>query len=120
MPYIKPEDRKKLDADIQILSTNVNTVGDLNYVFSRLAAIFLLQKGLNYENINAVAGVFDAAGKEFYRRVAVSYEQIKIYENGDVPEYSEIAGRNAFAKNKIVASRLAETMAKDFYDKAST
>lgn len=94
MPYISKARRDFLDKQIESLTTLTTTVGELNYIFSRLAARFVLDtgKGITYDCINAVMGVFSAAQAEFYRRVAVPYEQGKIEENGDVHEYEYING----------------------------
>lgn len=93
MPYVKPvPNREAIDPHIQPLSENINDVGDLNYAMTRLALRFILAKGLNYEQINATMGVFLAAVLEMYRRVGVPYEKLKIFQNGDVPEYTELNG----------------------------
>jgi hypothetical protein len=38
----------------------------------------------DYRRINEVMGALECAKQEFYRRVAVPYEDKKIKENGDV------------------------------------
>lgn len=90
MPYIKPDDRKAIDMGVEMLSEHIKNVGDLNYAITRLAARYLLSKGLCYEQINAVAGVLQKVAAEFDDRVTRSYEDLKIFENGDIPEYSQI------------------------------
>jgi hypothetical protein len=40
--------------------------------------------GLSYQTINDIVGALEGAKLEFYRRVAVPYEDKKIIENGDV------------------------------------
>jgi len=76
MPYIKKEDRDNL--------TSPNNVGELNYMMSILAIDYLKNKGLSYSTINDIIGVFECAKNEFYRRVAVPYEEEKIKTNGDI------------------------------------
>jgi hypothetical protein len=87
MPYIKPEDRINKDGPISELAKVIKTPGDLNYVFSCLAAEYFLRNGGRYQQINDVEGVFAAASKEFYRRIAVPYENKKIQETGDLKQY---------------------------------
>lgn len=89
MPYIKQEDREKLDQGIDQLCDMIGTdpAGKLNYIFTRL----LLNKfGINvdprYNNINNAIGVLECAKLELYRRVA-EYERVKSKENGDVAEF---------------------------------
>ena len=92
MPYIDEASRRSLDPHIESLAAHLvsGTVGDLNYTITRLAAKFLLYKGLKYENINAVAGVLQKVLAEFDARVTRPYEKEKILQNGDIPEYAEI------------------------------
>ena len=92
MPYTADADRTPLNPRIDALAEKVSpgTVGDLNYTITRLAAKFLLYKGLKYENINAVAGVLQKVLAEFDARVTRPYEKEKILQNGDIPEYAEI------------------------------
>ena len=40
--------------------------------------------GPHYQTINDILGALEGAKMEFYRRVAVPYEQEKILDNGDV------------------------------------
>jgi DNA primase large subunit len=91
MPYIQPSDRKPIDPCVESLSEQLETVGDLNYAITRLATKFLLAKGLNYEEINAVAGVLQKVAAEFDVRVTRPYEELKIWQNGDIPEYKQIS-----------------------------
>jgi hypothetical protein len=90
MPYIADPNRETLDPFIEELSQYIENTGDLNYVVTRLALKHLLSLGLNYGNFDAVIGVFLCAQAEMYRRVGAVYEELKIKQNGDVPEYSQI------------------------------
>ena len=84
MPYIKKDDRKVFDECLYELSNTIWTEGDLNYCISTLLHLYLRREGLCYSNINGLMGVLECAKNEFYRRVAVPYEDKKIFENGDV------------------------------------
>jgi hypothetical protein len=82
MPYIKQEDRVRLDPlDGDSMP---RTPGELNYIFSWYIEDYVAGNGLSYQTINDVLGALDGASKEFYRRIAAPYEDQKIKENGDV------------------------------------
>jgi hypothetical protein len=93
MPYIKQKDREELDKGYGLIpseETGVSTAlvpespGEMNYLFTRIALIYAKTHGVNYQTINDVLGALEGAKNEFYRRVAVPYEDKKIKENGDV------------------------------------
>lgn len=86
MPYIKQEDRDILASLDGPLSYSV-TPGELNYEITLLLDEYIRNNGLKYQKINDCLGALEGAKLEFYRRVAVPYEEIKLCENGDV--YSE-------------------------------
>ena len=90
MPYIKPEYREKIDSHLQPLAEELLSVGDLNYAITRLVCMFLISGGLHYEEINAVAGVLQKVTAEFDVRVTRPYEELKIFQNGDIPEFNKI------------------------------
>lgn len=83
MPYIKREKREELwEVDFNW----PDTPGELNYMFSQLARNYCDSKGLSYQTINDIVGALEGAKLEFYRRVAVSYEEEAIKRNGDLYE----------------------------------
>lgn len=85
MPYIKQEDREVLfQQESDGIPMQPQTPGELNYVFTLFAKQYFAQKGRNYQAINDIVGALESCKLEFYRRVAVPYEDIKIKENGDV------------------------------------
>ena len=57
--------------------------GNMNYIFTKLLKQCY---GDSYAEINDALGVISAVQLEFYRRVAVPYEDQKIYDNGDVDD----------------------------------
>ena len=79
MPYIRMEDRVRLEEFGQVLTT-----GELNYSITQLLLEYLNYNKLSYQTINDIVGVLEGAKQEFYRRVAVPYEESKIRTNGDV------------------------------------
>ena len=89
MPYIKPTDRDRLDCHIYHLGSEIETVGELNYAVTRLALCLLKRLGLNYSNISNIVGTLALVPVEIGRRLVSRYEDKKIAESGDVPEYGE-------------------------------
>jgi hypothetical protein len=112
MPYIKEDRRKNLDECIDVmvkcLKSNVpndniknpwsdsqnrgilnqellDICGDINYTFSRILGGVM--GDVSYPKIAVITGVLENIKQEFYRRVAVPYENQKINENGDIREY---------------------------------
>ena len=77
MPYIVKERREA----VQTLGPT--TPGELNYALTGVINQYLDGR-LAYQLINDVLGALEGAKLEFYRRVAVPYEDKKIEENGDV------------------------------------
>jgi hypothetical protein len=112
MPYIKEENRKKLDNCIEemmkCLRYNVTVsefssilykeklnneellsiCGDINYTFSRILAGIM--GDVSYPKIAIITGVLENIKQEYYRRVAEIFEDHKILANGDIKEYKHI------------------------------
>ncbi len=92
MPYIKEAAREKIltkhidDRCVshQIQIDHIQTAGELNYAITEIIKSYFERKSGNYQAINDVVGALEGAKIEFYRRVAVPYEDEKIEENGDV------------------------------------
>lgn len=78
MPYIEAWQKEEL-----LYGHAPSTVGELNYCITRLIRDYY-NVNPRYQSINDVVGALEAAKMEFYRRVAVPYEDQKIRENGDV------------------------------------
>ena len=81
MPYIKKEDRLRLDKWID--ESGALTEGELNYVFTRLLLNSNPQER-HYKDWNALIGVLEACKLEFYRRRVAPYEDDAIKRNGDI------------------------------------
>ena len=94
MPYINSQDRPTLDQNIQdiVLSLKdiqgnlVDRAGPLNYTITRICS-GLMEK-VSYKDICVLTGVLENVKQELYRRAASPYEDLKIYDNGDVVEYA--------------------------------
>lgn len=78
MPYVAPLQRDQLE------TRPPSTAGELNYAITRLCLSYLHGRPGSYADLNEVVGVLECAKQEFYRRMAVPYEDRKIEENGDV------------------------------------
>ena len=102
MPYIKEEERAELDGSIDQLIKTIHNIkhsldnphdfsiylGRINYCFSRV--IGGLIGSPSYTKVAMITGVLENVKQEFYRRVAESYEDKKIVENGDIKEYKRL------------------------------
>ena len=93
MPYIKTEDRKKVDDQINELilaiseadPTGHDVDGFVNYSFTRIIHhLYDLVNRPTYKKSNAAMGVLGCIAQELYRRKVAPYEDTKIIENGDV------------------------------------
>lgn len=81
MPYITKDEKTNFRDPYR----EPETVGQLTYVLTRAALQFKAKHGrLKFVTIALVMGAFFCAALEFYRRVAVPYENAKMAENGDV------------------------------------
>ena len=102
MPYIAPEHRKDLDELIDRLAERIvgksqaagydaAFAGLLNYTCTRLALKIVRQQfgPLRYWQIAMITGVFKNVADEFYRRLAVPYEDRQMAMSGDVDLYQE-------------------------------
>ncbi len=79
MPYLSEADKAALEA-----RESFEKAGELNYVITTFCIDYIQSKGLSYATINDIVGALESAKLEFYRRVAVPYEEQKKFENGDV------------------------------------
>lgn len=69
---------------------------ELNYVICRLIDRYIADAGLRYPTLQAIDGALDLAKAEFQRRVVEPYEQMKLFDNGEVfihayPELMKLA-----------------------------
>lgn len=91
MPYVKQVRRDAIlertitDSGVshRINLAEIITAGELNYAITEIVKAYY-KGGQSYQGINDVVGALEGAKLEFYRRVAVPYENDKIKENGDV------------------------------------
>lgn len=78
MPYITNVDKE------HVALHGPKTSGELNYEITQLIANYWYTSTRKYQTINDIMGALEGAKLEFYRRIAVPYEDKKIVENGDV------------------------------------
>lgn len=79
MPYIDFRARDRLEDG----ASTPTSPGELNYLITKIVVDYYDSMG-GYQRINDVLGALEGAKLEFYRRVAVPYEDQKMKENGDV------------------------------------
>jgi len=102
MPYITKLDREQLDPVItqlhkQIVNMEVddcdtNTEDNINYVITRLIQmVYGDSTSTNSANINEAMAVLECAKQEFYRKVAVPYQDQREFENGSIERFIDPA-----------------------------
>lgn len=79
MPYVEDDVRHALE-----MGASMETPGELNFKITMLIREYQQERSLSYQTINDILGALEGAKLEFYRRVAVPYENAKMAENGDV------------------------------------
>ena len=83
MPYIGPEAKIKLAADLDA-GLGPETAGELVFILTQLCTAYIHRHGHGFAILNNVIGALECTKLEFYRRVAAPYEDRKCAENGDV------------------------------------
>lgn len=102
MPYISLNHRQALDPlidklalkivhEAQMLEYDAAFAGLLNYTCTRLALKVVRQQfgAMRYWIIAILTGTFKNIADEFYRRIAVTYENRQIDKSGDVDLFQE-------------------------------
>ena len=82
MPYILQAARSRIHSNDYPNNLPVNS-GELNYAITCILMNYFINHEKLYATINDVLGALEGAKLEFYRRVVVPYEDIKMKENGD-------------------------------------
>lgn len=102
MPYIAPQHRQTLDPLIDQLAGQIIReallldydgafAGLLNYACTRLALKIVRQQfgAMRYWLIALLTGTFRNIADEFYRRIAIPYENRQMENSGDVDLYRD-------------------------------
>lgn len=84
MPYIKQDQRARLDPHLEALAEHVATEGELNYCMYKLSCLLIAKIGESYTNYSLCSSAMEHAKLEWYRRRVAPYEDKKIAENGDI------------------------------------
>ena len=85
MPYIDDELKQKLNPlHPDWKAGRIDSAGELTYLLTLPAIAYLSQHKLKFLTICIIMGSFFCAALEFYRRVAVPFEEGKKRLNGDV------------------------------------
>ena len=89
MPYIDENERDKFEKDLNQISHNILTMGEMNYCISTMVSNFLerideIEGKVGYHHYNQLIGVLECAKLELYRRLIAPYEDVKIIDDGDV------------------------------------
>lgn len=88
MPYITQADRERYKEPMRqlrkIIQAGGITNGDLNFLMTLLALLYVERHGESYNTLSDAIKAFECAKLEFYRRKVVPYEDKKIDQNGDI------------------------------------
>jgi hypothetical protein len=89
MPYIRKDDRERLDSTIDSLIVAINSNGepavgdgDVNYAITRIIDYFYNKP--SYAIMARGIMTLECAKQEFYRKVIAPYEDEKAKKNGEV------------------------------------
>jgi len=90
MPYIPDKYKEEMADAINELFMFIESKGDLNYAICELVGKVILETGVSYTNMSEKIDAVHDAETELRRRLLDAYEDIKIFENGDVPSFTKI------------------------------
>ena len=87
MPYIKPDDRERIIAQLRL--PQMANPGTLNYVLTKVCQRYLECRAgatgeYRYQHFNDIVGAMECCKLELYRRLIAKMEDKKCAENGDV------------------------------------
>jgi hypothetical protein len=82
MPYIGQFRRDIFDPNIEYILQSLSTIGELNYVITKLLLGYFPEN--SYQEYNAKVGLLECVKQELYRRVITPFEEEKRKLNGDV------------------------------------
>lgn len=93
MPYIKDKDKQEMSNAIEDIKAFIISKGDLNYAICELVGRVILEGKISYTKISEWIDAVHDAEEELRRRLLNPYEDIKMFENGDVPSFTGILER---------------------------
>ncbi|KKM04631.1 hypothetical protein LCGC14_1762260 [marine sediment metagenome] len=86
MPYIKKEDRERIDELVEQLANMIRGIGHVNYAITKFLHTIIQGDEVDYALLNAMIGVLECAKLELYRMVVAKYEDKKRMKNGPVSD----------------------------------
>jgi len=84
MPYIKKEQRERLEYKVNRLSDSIESKGELTYAIYRLTVDYIAKLGRNYHDISEGISSLCDAEFELRRKILSPYEDEKERENGTI------------------------------------
>ena len=87
MPYIKKEAREFYDSEINAITSKLKNISLIKAIGRFVYIIYKIALGITQKHFWCMAMIIGGmlcAILEYYRRVVVKHEKIKIEENGDV------------------------------------
>ena len=93
MPYIEDKDKHEMSDAIGDLFMWIHSKGDLNYAICELVGRLILHGDVSYTKMSEWIDAVHDAETELRRRILDPYEDIKIFENGDVPSFIRIMNK---------------------------
>lgn len=78
IPYITKERRKYVDR------YGPENLGDLAYWIYKGCCQYEAENPVCFDTLSSIVGVLECVKSEYYRRIIVPYEKIKMEQNGDV------------------------------------
>lgn len=100
MPYIEDKDKREMSPAIADLVMWIHSKGDLNYAICELVGRLISENALSYTKMSEWIDAVHDAEAELRRRLLDPYEDIKIFENGDVPSFTRILNKMNGVKNE--------------------
>jgi len=86
MPYIKKEQRERINNALDHVIFDVLDDGGLNYAITRICHRWIISHRLRYFTLVRVMGGLICVMFELYRKVAAPYEDKKRMENGPISD----------------------------------
>lgn len=93
MPYTTQEARSKVNNLIQQVFDNTETKGDVNYCITKLVHLWAIKQLKDFWNgakkytvLDEALGIFNSAGKVFFRTILGPYETEAMRKNGNISE----------------------------------
>lgn len=104
MSYIKQITRRVIDPAVQLFFDRIKKdnwerlkSSELNYIITKIIHWWVLNKGVNYQNLHDAKGILIDVKDEFVRLIMDPYEDKKKEENGCISELDRITREEKLA-----------------------